>query len=107
MQISPPGSPDPWLYVRSPEPFRAVADLLQNLCCLGNFAVCPYDDAHLKAQQRRPDPARPLILTCPACGKQFKLPTADRSKWRLMKLLQELRSPLRPVMCHAARRVMS
>jgi uncharacterized protein YbaR (Trm112 family) len=47
--------------------------------CLGiyadevNFAVCPYDDTHLKAQQRRPDPAGQLLLTCAACGRQFKL----------------------------------
>jgi uncharacterized protein YbaR (Trm112 family) len=33
-----------------------------------NYAVCPEDRTHLKAVQ-----VRPLLLACPACGKQFEL----------------------------------
>jgi hypothetical protein len=38
-----------------------------------NFVVCPYDDTHLKAVRQPAGPVRPLLMHCPACGKQFKL----------------------------------
>jgi hypothetical protein len=37
-----------------------------------NFVVCPYDGSNLKAAQR-PNPPLPLLMRCPACGKQFRL----------------------------------
>ena len=38
-----------------------------------NFVVCPYDDTQLRALRGPAVPARPLLLTCPACHKQFRL----------------------------------
>jgi hypothetical protein len=38
-----------------------------------NFAVCPDDDTRLKAVQRPLVPGQPLLLTCPGCGKRFRL----------------------------------
>jgi uncharacterized protein YbaR (Trm112 family) len=38
-----------------------------------NFVVCPYDNTRLKAFRVAADPARPPLMTCPTCRKQFKL----------------------------------
>jgi len=38
-----------------------------------NFAECPDDGSRLKAVPTRPDPRRPLVMTCPHCGKRFTL----------------------------------
>jgi len=38
-----------------------------------NFVVCPYDDTQLKALRGPSGPARPLLMTCPTCQKQFRL----------------------------------
>jgi uncharacterized protein YbaR (Trm112 family) len=40
------------------------------------LAVCPDDNVPLKALPRPPDRARPLLMTCPACGKRFTLTTS-------------------------------
>ena len=38
-----------------------------------NFVVCPYDGANLKVVQPQANPALPLLVTCPDCGRQFRL----------------------------------
>jgi hypothetical protein len=38
-----------------------------------NFVVCPYDGTNLKVVLPGANPASPLLMTCPACGKQFRL----------------------------------
>lgn len=38
-----------------------------------NFVVCPYDDTQLRALRVPAVPARPLLMTCPTCQKQFRL----------------------------------
>lgn len=42
-------------------------------CAWVNFVVCPYDDTQLRAVRGPSGPARPLLMTCPACQKQFRL----------------------------------
>ena len=38
-----------------------------------NFLVCPYDGTQLRVLRVPAVPARPLLMTCRACHKQFRL----------------------------------
>jgi hypothetical protein len=42
-----------------------------------NFVVCPHGDTQLRALRGLAVAVRPLLMTCPACQKPFRLADAE------------------------------